>query len=107
MRSTIRISLLASLSGLAMATPAFAQDASADSADQPTIIVTGTRRTDRTVAESPTPIDVYSGEELTKQGIPNEIRGDGDTILVPRDQITTLRMSLAGSGLPDASAFKA
>ncbi len=32
------------------------------------IIVTGTRRTDRTVAESPTPIDVYSGEELIKQG---------------------------------------
>jgi iron complex outermembrane receptor protein len=32
------------------------------------IIVTGTRRTDRTVAESPTPIDVYSGQELQKQG---------------------------------------
>nr|WP_299593599.1 TonB-dependent receptor [Sphingomonas bacterium] len=32
------------------------------------IIVTGTRRTDRTVAESPTPIDVYSGAELVKQG---------------------------------------
>lgn len=39
-------------------------------------------------------------EELQKQNVPNEIRGDGDTILVPRDQITTLRMSLASNGLP-------
>ena len=37
-------------------------------------------------------------EELGKQSIPNEIRGDGDTILVPRDQITTIRMSLAENG---------
>ena len=61
-------------------------------------------------ATSPQMAPLYTGltledssaivEELTKQGIPNEIRGDGDTILVPRDQITTLRMSLAGSGLP-------
>jgi flagellar M-ring protein FliF len=39
-------------------------------------------------------------EELQKQNVPNELRGDGDTILVPRDQITAIRMSLAGSGLP-------
>ncbi|HEX4297587.1 MAG TPA: flagellar basal-body MS-ring/collar protein FliF [Devosia sp.] len=39
--------------------------------------------------------------ELQKQNVPNEIRGDGDTILVPRDQVTALRMSLAGSGLPN------
>jgi flagellar M-ring protein FliF len=38
--------------------------------------------------------------ELQQQNVPNEIRGDGDTILVPRDQITSLRMSLAGDGLP-------
>jgi flagellar M-ring protein FliF len=38
--------------------------------------------------------------ELQKQNVPNEIRGDGDTILVPRDQITTLRMSLAENGMP-------
>jgi flagellar M-ring protein FliF len=38
--------------------------------------------------------------ELQKQNIPNEIRGDGDTILVPRDQITTIRMQLAENGLP-------
>ena len=38
--------------------------------------------------------------ELQKQNVPNEIRGDGDTILVPRDQITSIRMSLAENGLP-------
>lgn len=68
MRSTIRISLLASLSGLAMATPAFAQDAAADSADQPTIIVTGTRTTSRTVQDSPVPVDVLSGAAITEGG---------------------------------------
>ncbi|NWK95464.1 TonB-dependent receptor [Sphingobium lactosutens] len=51
--------------------PALAQDAAPQepaAASGQTIIVTGTRRTDRTVAESPTPIDVYSGQELQKQG---------------------------------------
>ncbi|MEO8758340.1 MAG: flagellar basal-body MS-ring/collar protein FliF [Devosia sp.] len=39
-------------------------------------------------------------DELQKQNVPNEIRGDGDTILVPRDQITSIRMQLAENGLP-------
>ena len=39
-------------------------------------------------------------EELQQQNTVYELRGDGDTILVPRDQITALRMSLAGNGLP-------
>jgi flagellar M-ring protein FliF len=38
--------------------------------------------------------------ELEKDNVPNEIRGDGDTILVPRDQITSIRMQLAENGLP-------
>jgi flagellar M-ring protein FliF len=38
--------------------------------------------------------------ELQTQNVPYELRGEGDTILVPRDQITTVRMSLASSGLP-------
>jgi flagellar M-ring protein FliF len=38
--------------------------------------------------------------ELQTLNVPYELRGEGDTILVPREQITTLRMSLAGSGLP-------
>jgi flagellar M-ring protein FliF len=39
-------------------------------------------------------------EELQGQNTVYELRGDGDTILVPRDQITAIRMSLAGNGLP-------
>lgn len=39
-------------------------------------------------------------EELQQQNTTYELRGDGDTILVPREQITAIRMSLAGSGLP-------
>ncbi len=38
--------------------------------------------------------------ELQTMNVPYELRGEGDTILVPRDQITTLRMSLAENGLP-------
>ena len=38
--------------------------------------------------------------ELQTLNIPYELRGEGDTILIPRDDITTTRMSLAGSGLP-------
>lgn len=40
--------------------------------------------------------------ELQTLNVPYELRGEGDTILVPRDQITTLRMQLAGSGLPQS-----
>jgi iron complex outermembrane receptor protein len=52
---------------IAAAADAYAQSAP-DTGAGSEVIVTGTRRTDRTVAESPTPIDVYSGEELAKQG---------------------------------------
>jgi len=38
--------------------------------------------------------------ELQTQNVPYELRGEGDTILVPRDQITQLRMTLAENGLP-------
>jgi flagellar M-ring protein FliF len=38
--------------------------------------------------------------ELKRLNIPYELRGEGDSILVPRDQITSVRMSLAESGLP-------
>jgi flagellar M-ring protein FliF len=38
--------------------------------------------------------------ELQTQNVPYELRGEGDTILVPRDQITQIRMTLAESGLP-------
>ena len=90
-RFAIRSLILATISPLVFATPAFAQqpspqpqpttpsapppDASTDAAtagetpDESTIVVTGTRRTDRTVADSPVPIDVIGGEELTKTGL--------------------------------------
>jgi flagellar M-ring protein FliF len=38
--------------------------------------------------------------ELQTLNIPYELRGEGDTILIPREQITTTRMTLAGEGLP-------
>jgi flagellar M-ring protein FliF len=61
-------------------------------------------------ASAPAMAPIYSGlsledssaivTELQTLNVPFELRADGGTILVPRDQITTLRMSLAGSGLP-------
>ena len=61
-------------------------------------------------AQAPTLAPLYSGltlddssaiiTELQTLNVPYELRGEGDTILVPRDQITTLRMTLAGEGLP-------
>lgn len=61
-------------------------------------------------AQTPNLAPIYSGlsledssaivSELQTLNVPFELRGDGDTILVPRDQITTLRMNLAGEGLP-------
>lgn len=61
-------------------------------------------------ASSPQMAPLYTGlsledsaaivSELQSQNVPYEIRGEGETILVARDQITTIRMSLAGEGLP-------
>ena len=76
--------LLLSISPLALsaASPASAQQnqeavqqsevgqaaAQGDTPDQSTIIVTGTRRADRTVADSPVPVDVLSVESLSNTG---------------------------------------
>ena len=66
--------LLASIAAVAM-TPTYAQTApaqtaAADEADvSETIIVTGTRRVGRTVADSAVPIDVISSEALTNTGL--------------------------------------
>jgi len=61
-------------------------------------------------ASAPSMAPLYTGlsfedsaaivSELQTQNVPYEIRGEGDSILVPRDQITQIRMTLAGSGLP-------
>jgi flagellar M-ring protein FliF len=39
-------------------------------------------------------------KELQSMNIPFDVKGDGAAILVPRDQIAAVRMSLAGDGLP-------
>ncbi len=62
-------------------------------------------------ASTPQLAPLYSGlsfedsaaiiKELQTQNVPYELRGDGDTVLVPRDQITQLRMALAENGLPN------
>lgn len=61
-------------------------------------------------ASSPQMAPLYTGlslddsaaiiSELQTQNVPYELRGEGDTILVARDQITATRMALAESGLP-------
>ncbi|ODT68817.1 MAG: flagellar M-ring protein FliF [Pelagibacterium sp. SCN 63-23] len=61
-------------------------------------------------AQTPSLAPLYSGlsledssaiiTELQTLNVPYELRGEGDTILIPRDQITTTRMTLAGEGLP-------
>jgi flagellar M-ring protein FliF len=39
-------------------------------------------------------------KELESQGVPYELRADGATVLVPKDQVTRARMRLAEAGLP-------
>ncbi|HYE27401.1 MAG TPA: TonB-dependent receptor [Allosphingosinicella sp.] len=79
MLRTTRLALLTSLSSLAVAaTPAFAQEedptqpsgstATAPAGNDETIVITGTRRTDRTVADSPVPVDVIGAEAITNSG---------------------------------------
>jgi iron complex outermembrane receptor protein len=76
---TTRFALLTTLSSLALAaSPAFAQDpaepaADVDTAEAPagndeTIVITGTRRTDRTVADSPVPVDVIGSDQIVNSG---------------------------------------
>jgi iron complex outermembrane receptor protein len=65
--------LLSTVAAFAAATPAFAQDetpaAAAPADDQgAAIIVTGTRRTDRTVADSPVPVDVIGADSIANSG---------------------------------------
>jgi iron complex outermembrane receptor protein len=74
MTDLARVALLSTLSSLALtAAPALAQPApSAPAAGAPepdsAIIVTGTRRSDRTVADSPVPVDVIGTEAIANSG---------------------------------------
>lgn len=69
---SFRALALASLSLAALApTTAFGQTttgAAADDNQGTQIIVTGTRRSDRTLADSPVPVDVIGSEQLTQSG---------------------------------------
>jgi iron complex outermembrane receptor protein len=75
--TTVRSIFLLSFSSIAFASVAVAQETQAPaeqaepattSSDASTIVVTGTRRTDRTVADSPVPVDVISAESLANTG---------------------------------------
>ncbi|QMW24226.1 TonB-dependent receptor plug domain-containing protein [Sandaracinobacteroides saxicola] len=66
---TFRHLMLASAATGLFTLPSFAQTSAAPAAeDSETIIVTGTRRVDRTVADSPVPIDVIGSEALRSSG---------------------------------------
>ena len=74
MRQIFRFSLLATAGAAALvSTPAFAQDAAAEDAAAPAeeIVVIGTRRTDRTITDSASPVDVISSTELQSQPTAN------------------------------------
>ncbi len=74
MRQIFRFSLLATAGAAALlSTPAFAQDAAAEDAAAPAeeIVVVGTRRTDRTITDSASPVDVISSTELQSQPTAN------------------------------------
>lgn len=64
------LSLCTALTASGWAMPALAQDSAGavSDTDSDTIIVTGTRRTDRTVADSTVPIDVIGSEALQNSG---------------------------------------
>src|SRR3546814_11607137 len=73
MRSTLLIAL--ACSAAAIATPALGQTADDQATTgsgtfdpSQTIIVTGSRVSDRTVADSPVPVDVIGGEQLQTRG---------------------------------------
>ena len=79
MELAARSLLLATLSPIAFASPANAQvnqeaaqtpeaQAASETPTEQDIIVTGTRRSDRTVADSPVPVDVIGSEAISNTG---------------------------------------
>lgn len=67
LRFARRTALLCGAAAMTAATPAFAQDSGSDGAEAPVIIVTGTRQSDRSAADTVAPVDVVSGAELANQ----------------------------------------
>ncbi len=71
---------------LALAAPSFAQDtagAKAEATTLDTLIVTGTRATDRTVLQSTSPIDVLTAEDIRRAGVLNGELGSALQVLLP------------------------
>lgn len=90
----IRLGLLSSAVCLGTALPAAAQEASG-AEDTPEIIVTGTRQSDRSAADTVAPVDIVSGVELQNQA-PNDI-GDAIRISVPSYNVSTQPISDAAT----------
>lgn len=67
-RRPLLATALVAIASLGQPAIANAQDGADAAAEAPIIIVTGTRRTDRTVADSTVPIDVISAESLVNSG---------------------------------------
>ena len=70
-QTSFRLGLMASLSAMAIATPATAQTGAGNqpnAEDAGTIIVTGTRSSSRTLESSPVPVDVLSADAITQGG---------------------------------------
>jgi flagellar M-ring protein FliF len=44
-------------------------------------------------------------QRLDTQNIPYQLKADGAEILVPQDQVTKLRLSLAGEGIPSGGSI--
>jgi flagellar M-ring protein FliF len=67
-------------------------------------IIVGMRVTAPTMAPLFTELSMEDSnrvlKELESQGVPYELRGDGSTVLIPKDQVTRARMRLAEAGLP-------
>jgi iron complex outermembrane receptor protein len=74
-------SLLGLAIAMALTTTAFAAEQSATNLD--TVIVTGTRASDRSVLESTSPVDVLSAEDIRRAGIVNGELGSALQALLP------------------------
>jgi iron complex outermembrane recepter protein len=92
----VRFVLLSTAAYFGCAAPAAAQDAAEPAdPDSPQIIVTGTRQSDRSAADTVAPVDIVSGAELQNQA-PNDI-GDAIRISVPSYNVSTQPISDAAT----------
>lgn len=99
-------SIFAVAAALVSGAPAWAQSAPADAAaaaatdDDPAtqIVVTGTRRTDRTVTQSTAPIDVFGAKDLATQA-------SGDMNNVLRSLVPSFNVAKFTGVLSDGSSF--